>query len=163
MKNAEYLSPWVKRFLLEYLISIKNLSKNTQQSYRDTFRLLIPFISNKAHKSIEKLLVEDISNNIIKDFLCDLEAKRNCSIATRNQRLSALHSFAKFVGINSPEHADWCRLVMNIPFKRGARNLITYLAKSEMDTLLAAPDKNTVQGQRDYILLLFLSIVFFCY
>ena len=33
MKNTNYLSSWVKRFLLEYLISIRNLSKNTQQSY----------------------------------------------------------------------------------------------------------------------------------
>lgn len=156
MKNSEYLGFWVKRFLLEYLISIKNLSKNTQQSYRDTFRLLIPFASKKVHKSIEKLLVEDINNNIIKEFLLDLEKSRNCSVSTRNQRLSALHSFAKFVGINSPEHTEWCRHVMNIPPKKGERNLITYLAKPEMDALLAAPDKNTAQGMRDYILLLFL-------
>jgi len=156
MKNSEYLGPWVKRFLLEYLISIKNLSKNTQQSYRDTFRLLIPFASKKVHKSIEKLLVEDINNNIIKEFLLDLEKNRNCSVSTRNQRLSALHSFAKFVGMNSPEHTEWLRQVMNIPSKRGESNLITYLAKLEMDALLAAPDKNTAQGMRDYILLLFL-------
>lgn len=156
MKNSEYLGPWVKRFLLEYLISIKNLSKNTQQSYRDTLRLLIPFASKKVHKSIEKLLVEDINNNIIKGFLLDLEKNRNCSVSTRNQRLSALHSFAKFVGINSPEHTEWCRQIMNIPSKRGESNLITYLTKLEMDALLAAPDKNTAQGMRDYILLLFL-------
>ena len=158
MKNSEYLGPWVKRFLLEYLISIKNLSKNTQQSYRDTFRLLIPFASKKVHKSIEKLLVEDINSNIIKGFLLDLEKNRNCSVSTRNQRLSALHSFAKFVGINSPEHTEWCRQIMNIPPKRGESNLITYLTKLEMDALLAAPDKNTAQGMRDYILLLFLYI-----
>ncbi len=156
MKNTQYLSLWVKRFLLEYLISIKNLSKNTQQSYRDTFRLMIPFISTEAHKSIEKLLVEDISHNIIKEFLLYLEKNRNCSISTRNQRLSAIHAFAKFVGFNSPEHGEWCRQIMIIPFKKAQRTLITYLEKTEMDTLLNVPDKSTDQGRRDYILLLFL-------
>lgn len=156
MKNTEYLSIWVKRFLLEYLISIKNLSKNTQQSYRDTFRLIIPFTIKKTRKSVESLLVEDVSNNIVKEFLLNLEKNRNCSISTRNQRLSALHSFAKFVGLNSPEHAEWCRKIMSIPFKRGEPVLITYLEKFEMDTLLAGPDRTTDQGKRDYVLLLFL-------
>ena len=40
MRNQALLGPWIKRFLLEYLISVKNLSPNTQHSYRDTFCLL---------------------------------------------------------------------------------------------------------------------------
>jgi integrase/recombinase XerD len=156
MKTTLYVSPWIKRFLLEYLISIRNLSKNTQISYRDTFRLLLPFVAKKKKMSIDKLLVEDISPEIIKAFLTDLETKRSCSTATRNQRLSAVHAFAKFVGLNSPEHVEWCRVVQAIPFKRAKRTLITYLEKTEMDTLLNTPDRKTDQGRRDYALLLFL-------
>jgi len=156
MKTTLYLSPWIKRFLLEYLISIRNLSKNTQLSYRDTFRLLLPFAAKKKKRTIDKLLVEDITPDIIKAFLTELETVRNCSPSTRNQRLSAIHAFAKFIGINSPEHVEWCRQVQMIPFKRAKRTLITYLEKSEMDTLLNAPDRKTDQGRRDYALLLFL-------
>ena len=93
MKNTYYVSSWVKRFLLEYLITTRNLSKNTQQSYRDTFRLMLPFIANKAKKSIEKLIIDDISGEVIKDFLMDLETNRHCSLSTRNQRLAAIHAF----------------------------------------------------------------------
>lgn len=156
MKTTLYVSLWIKRFLLEYLISIRNLSKNTQISYRDTFRLLLPFVAKKKKTSIDKLLVEDITPEIIKAFLTELETGRNCSPSTRNQRLSAVHAFAKFVGLNSPEHVEWCRLVQTIPFKRAKRTLITYLEKSEMDTLLNTPDRKTEQGRRDYALLLFL-------
>ena len=95
MKNTNYLSVWVKRFLLEYLISIRNLSRNTQQSYRDTFKLLLPFIARKPKKAIDQLLVDDISSDRIKAFLLWLEKDRNCSLSTRNQRLAALHAFAK--------------------------------------------------------------------
>lgn len=156
MKNSNYLSTWVKRFLLEYLISIRNLSKNTQLSYRDTFRLLLPFIAKKTKKSVEKLFVDDISSDSIKDFLLNLEKNRNCSLSTRNQRLAAVHAFAKFIGLNSPEHVEWCRKIQIIPFKKTKRTIITYLEKSEMDALLNAPDKQTEQGNRDYALLLFL-------
>lgn len=156
MKTTSYLSHWIKRFLLEYLISIRNLSKNTQLSYRDTFRLLLPFATKKKKKSIDKLLVEDITPDIIKAFLAELETGRNCSPSTRNQRLSAIHAFAKFIALNSPEQVEWCRLVQTIPFKRAKRTLITYLEKSEMDNLLNAPDRKTEQGRRDYAILLFL-------
>lgn len=156
MKNTNYLSSWVKRFLLEYLISIRNLSKNTQQSYRDAFRLLLPFLASKARKSVDQLLVDDMSSDTIKAFLLHLEDNRHCSLSTRNQRLAALHAFARFVGFNSPEHTEWCRQIQLIPFKKAVRSLITYLNKAEMDALLNEPDKNTDQGKRDYILLLFL-------
>ena len=156
MKSDEYISSWIKRFLLEYLISIRNLSKNTQQSYRDTFRLMLPFIANKIKKPIDKLLVEDIDPDAVKAFLSDVEKNRGCSLSTRNQRLASVHAFAKFVGLNSPECIEWCRQVQMIPFKKTKRTLITYLEKSEMDALLNSPNQQTEQGKRDYTLLLFL-------
>ncbi|MBP6023824.1 tyrosine-type recombinase/integrase [Ferruginibacter sp.] len=156
MKDAQYLSPWIKRFLLEYLVSTRNLSKNTQLSYRDTLRLLLPFMAKKTKKAIDKLLVDDIGTTAIKAFLTELETNRNCSLSTRNQRLATIHVFAKFIGLNSPEHVEWCRQVQMIPFKKAKRTLITYLEKIEMDALLNAPDIQTTQGKRDHALLLFL-------
>lgn len=156
MKDTAFISGWIKRFLLEDLVSTKNLSKNTQLSYRDTFRLLLPFAAKKNKKAIDNLLVEEIGPAVVKGFLSEVETKRDCSVATRNQRLSAIHAFAKFVGMNSPEHVEWCRQVQMIPFKRAKRTLITYLEKSEMDALLDAPDQHSSQGRRDHALLLFL-------
>jgi integrase/recombinase XerD len=43
-----------------------------------------------------------------------------------------------------------------VPFKKGPRELVTYLEKSEMAALLAAPDPATAQGRRDHALLQFL-------
>jgi len=156
MKNKTFLSPFIKRFLLEYLISEKNLSRNTQHSYRDTIRLCVAFIAIKDHLSVDQLTIEDVSPEIVKKFLSDLESVRHCSIATRNQRLAAIHMLAQFIGSNSPEYLEWCRQIQMIPFKKTKKRLITYLDKSEMNGLLNAPDKNTFQGNRDYALLLFL-------
>ena len=156
MDNHNFLSPWIKRFLLEYLINIKNLSHNTQHSYRDTFRQYLPHAAKKARKPIDQLIIEDISSDGVKQYLLNIETKRKCSLATRNQRLAAIHAFAEFVGLNSPEHVDWCRLIRQIPFKKTSRSLITYLEKNEMDALLNAPDRSTDQGKRDYAILLFL-------
>ncbi|MGD0511526.1 MAG: tyrosine-type recombinase/integrase, partial [Candidatus Micrarchaeaceae archaeon] len=154
--NNSLLGSWIKRFLLEYLITVKNFSLNTQRSYRDTFCLLIPFLSRQAKKTVDQLEVEDISPERVKLFLLDLEQKRHCSISTRNLRLAAIHSMAQFIGINSPEHLHWCGIIKAVPFKKAPRSTITYLEKNEMDAILTAAEGISQQHRRDHALLLLL-------
>ncbi|MEW6737927.1 MAG: tyrosine-type recombinase/integrase [Acidobacteriota bacterium] len=150
------LGSWVRRFLLEHLVTVRNLSRNTQLSYRDTLILLLPFIVEKCGKKVDRLKVTDITPELVREFLLYLEQARGCSIATRNQRLTVIHALARFIRLNSLEHMQWCSQICNIPFKKAEKPLISYLEKNEMDALLAAPERNTVQGRRDYALLLFL-------
>jgi site-specific recombinase XerD len=77
-------------------------------------------------------------------------------VSTRNQRLAAIHAFARFIGTRSPEHLAWCAELTAIPFKKAAKGTLPYLEKPEMNALLAAPDRRTSQGARDHALLLFL-------
>jgi site-specific recombinase XerD len=153
---TEQLGSWIRRFLLDHLVTDRNLARNTQRSYRDTLALLIPFITGKLRKQADELIVFDLTAELVRLFLLDLEETRNCSIATRNQRLAAIHALARFIGAHSPEHIEWCGKIRTVPFKKAAKSLVTYLEKAEMDALLAAPDRKTAQGQRDYGLLLFL-------
>ena len=150
------LGPWVRRFLLEYLVTERNLARNTQRSYRDTLCLLIPFVAQHAQKEVDQISVIDISSDVVRLFLQHLEERRKCGVATRNQRLAAVHSLARFIGLHSPEHIVWCGQLRTIPRKRAPRSTITYLEKPEMDALLNAPDQSTDQGRRDHALLLFL-------
>lgn len=156
MADIGKLGPWVRRFLLEHLIGERNLSVNTQRSYRDTLALLIPFAAYQTHKKVDELTVADVSEKCVGGFLADLEGTRGCAISTRNQRLAAIHAFSHFVAAHSPEHIEWCGQIRAIPFKKCTTKLITYLEKPEMDALLAAPDLKTAQGQRDHLMLLFL-------
>ena len=156
MNNKSLLGPWVRRFLLEYAVSERNLAHNTQRSYRDTLSLLIPFVARKAGTQVERLTVINVSAEFVRLFLMDLEKTRGCSVTTRNQRLAAIHALARFIGIHSPEHIEWCGQIRAIAFKKTAKPLVTYLEKSEMDALLAAPDRTTAQGRRDYAVILFL-------
>ena len=156
MRDTSLLGPWVRRFLMEHMVSERNLARNTQRSYRDTLRLLLPAIARRARKPIDRLAVTDVSADRVRQFLSDLEEKRGCAIATRNQRLAAIHALARFIGLHAPELVEWCGQVRTVPFKKAPRALVTYLEKPEMDALLAAPDLTTAQGRRDHALLLFL-------
>jgi site-specific recombinase XerD len=156
MRDTTLLGPWIRRFLLEHLVGERNLAANTRHSYRDAMYLLIPFVSGRLHKPVDRLTVIDVSAQLVRDFLGDIETSRHCSIATRNQRLAAIHAFARFVGEHSPEHIEWCAQVRYVPYKKGTHAMIPYLDKQEIDALLDCPDRRTEQGRRDYALLLFL-------
>jgi site-specific recombinase XerD len=156
MADAKLLGSWVRRFLLEHLVSERNLARNTQQSYRDTLRLLLPFAARHSGKAIDRLHVGDLTAERICAFLLELEQQRGCAAATRNQRLAAIRSLAHFIGRRCPEAVSWCGEVRAIPFKKAPRPLVSYLEKAEMDALLAAPDVSGKQGRRDHAVLLFL-------
>lgn len=155
-KNNQYAGYWIRRFLCEYLVTVKNMSANTQKSYRDTFRLLLARASTRLRKSVDILLLEDLSPQLIKEFLLYLEEDRGCSVRTRNQRLAAVYALAKYVAMQSPEHVEWCRNIRAVPIKKTSKKLISYLEKDEMQRLLELPNRKTEQGWRDYVLLLFL-------
>ena len=156
MNDKTLLGPWVRRFLLEHLPAERNLARNTQHSYRDALTLLIPYAAAKLHQPVDRLQVVDVSADLVRLFLADLEQTRQCAITTRNQRLAAVHALARFVGEHSPEHIAWCGQIRSVPFKKASKTVIPYLEKPQMDALLAAPDRRTAQGRRDHALLLFL-------
>jgi site-specific recombinase XerD len=156
VKPDSLLATWIRRFLLEYVVKERNLSINTQCSYRDTMMLLLQFAATNLKKQPGDLAVLDLSKERLQEFLTYLEQKRSCSVRTRNQRLCAIHSLARFIEWHSPEHIVWATDVRAIPTKKGPHDLIPYLEKVEMDALLEIPDSDTVLGRRDYALLLFL-------
>jgi integrase/recombinase XerD len=156
MPDHALLGPWIRRFLLEYLVMQRNLSVNTRASYRDMLTILLPFAAGRLGKPVDRLLVIDLAPDLIRAFLADLEDTRHCSVATRNQRLAGIHALARFIGESSPEHVEWCTQIRLIPIKKTIQINITYLDKPEMAAILAAPDRTAPQGKRDYALLLFL-------
>src|SRR5229473_2826823 len=101
MRDASLLGPWIRRFLMEHMVHERNLARNTQRSYRDTLRLLLPTIARSARKPIDRLTVTDMSADRVRRFLNDLEEKQGCTIATRNQRLAAIHALVRFIGLRA--------------------------------------------------------------
>lgn len=103
MKQKDF-SYYVMRYLKHYLPHEKGLSKNTIESYRSCFVLLLMFCTNCKGISIETLCLEDLSIETTIDFLHWLEITRKCSTSTRKQRHAAICSFFKYVSTQKPSY-----------------------------------------------------------
>lgn len=143
----------LQAFLGEYLPMQRNLSAHTIRSYRDTMTLLLRFCRDQQGLAIERLHIAQLEAGLVTAFLTYLEAKRGCSIRTRNQRLAAIHAFARYLQVETPEHILHCQRLLAIPFKRYDRAALQYLSAEQMQLLLAQPDLRTPRGRRDATLL----------
>ena len=156
MANTHLIGPLVRRFLLEEVGIDRNLSVNTQRSYRDALRLLFHFLAERYAIEPTQVTVEHLTVDVVKSFLTYLEQERGNAIDTRNLRLTALHSLFRFVSRQIPELIDHATQIHRIAMRRTTQPTVTYLEKAEIDAVLATPDRHALQGQRDYALLLFL-------
>ncbi|MCU0621741.1 MAG: site-specific integrase [Gemmatimonadales bacterium] len=148
------LAGLLQPFFTERLQRQRAASPNTIAAYRDTFRLLLAFAQQRLRKLPSALEVAELDASLITAFLDSLERTRGNSVRTRNARLAAIHSFFRFVVLEEPALSATCQRVLAIPSKKATRTLITALSQPESAVLLAAPDRATWLGRRDYALLL---------
>jgi integrase/recombinase XerD len=148
------LAPTLEAFFTQRLVAQRRSSPNTIAAYRDTFRLLLGFVQRTTGTPPAKLELEVLDAGLIGAFLDHLEADRGVAITTRNARLAAIHSFFGFAALRHPEHAGLIQRVLAIPAKRTDRGPISYLTRTEIDAVLAAPDRSTRLGLRDHALLI---------
>jgi site-specific recombinase XerD len=147
------LSPCVNKFFNQYLQDIKGISPNTIRSYRDTFKLFLPFAARFYDIKIRSLRVEHISTELIITFLQDLEQKRKNCPKTRNTRLNTLKSFAKMIRLMYPDKRDLADRIINMPQKRFQKTLIGFLYQDEILKIFETVDLRRKEGFRDYTLL----------
>lgn len=143
----------IERFFREYLPTLRGTSRHTIRNYRDAIVLFLRFASTQKATAIEDLDLSDFTAQQVRAFLAFLEAERHNGVATRNARLAALHTFARFLVTEQPAHLAELQRVLGVPFKRGARNVpIEYLEPDEVEALLNSIDRSTPSGKRDYAL-----------
>lgn len=140
-------------YLSKYLPGTAGTSRNTILSYRDTFSLLLRFCSEDKAMTIEKITLKTLTRELIGEFLTWLETQRGCAVSTRNQRLSAIHSFFRYLQLEEPGHLFTCQQILSICMKRTARKVINYLTLDAVKTILDAPDTTCLMGRRDLVLL----------
>jgi integrase/recombinase XerD len=142
----------LQAFLTDYLPRQRALSPHTLHSYRDSLKLLLQFVAGKKTDP-SQLTMEHLTYEQIMAFLQNLETQRHNQVSTRNVRLSAIHSFFRFVAIHYPEYLVQAQRILSAPFKRMALREIHHLELAEIQAILQDIDRSTLAGRRDSVLL----------
>lgn len=143
----------VHYFFEQYLPRIKGYGPNTIKAYRDAFSLFLPFARDALATPINSLQVEQLTPDLIVNFLGWLEKKRKNGARTRNHRLAAIQSLAKMILYMYPDKRDIAVRILNIPKKRYHRNIVGFLYQEEILAVLDSVNLSSAQGFRDYTIL----------
>lgn len=152
-----------------------NYASQIVQAIRDSSALVL-LASNhtnvSGHVSNEVFLEEEkgipagkvtfsvLDSSIVDEFLSWIETTRGCSKQTRNQRLAALSSFAKFALRRDVVSAGaFSSCVLGTERKRASKRSgddVVFFLPEEMQILLSLPNRQTICGRRDVVLMSFL-------
>jgi site-specific recombinase XerD len=140
-------------FFHEWLVQQRNISHHTVLSYRDSWRLFLRFVAARKNKPVSQLGLTDLTESEVLAFLQYTEQERKTSIGTRNCRLAGLRSFFHFVADREPLVAGQCAEILRIPTKRAPQGTLCHLEDNEVSAILDQPNRSTIEGQRDHVLL----------
>lgn len=147
------LAPHLAAFLRERLPKERSASPHTCDAYAYAFQLLLSFAAEHLHTRPSALAVEQLEVSLVLAFLEQLENQRGNSARTRNARLAAVKSFARFLAYRVPSAADQVESLLAIPMKKTDERLVAYLDREEMQAVLDAPDPHSRDGIRDRAML----------
>lgn len=156
-RKKETFIDLLEHYFETYLPIARGLSESTIRSYKAAFRLLFEFLDTQKGIRPDKVDFPVLDQDTIASFLDWLEKERGCSIATRNQRLSALSAFSIYAQNRDYEAAAVFRnSVSRTPKKKAPRTGRNPFTREEVKLLFGLPDGNTDTGKRDRVLLCFM-------
>lgn len=148
------LQALVQGFFEEHLPTERNASRNTILAYRDALKLFLCHAGHQLGRDPEQLDHAALDVSVVRSFLEHLERKRSCGPRTRNQRLAAIKTFARYVASVAPEHLERCRRIREVTPARTDYVEVRYLDDDEVAKVVAASHRS--KGRRDRALLLLL-------
>jgi len=100
------LAPHLTAFLRDRLPRDRGASPHTCEAYAYAYQLLISFAANRLKTQPSALTIEQLDVPLVLAFLEELESTRGNSARTRNARLAAIRSFARFIEFRAPSCMD---------------------------------------------------------
>ena len=156
-KEAIALASKLGDFFRIYLPKQKCYSENTITSYKYAFNLFFDFLGSEKGIIMEKASLNCFSNEYVAEYLEWLYTERCNSASTCNQRLMALRSFGKYIGIKDFSQLSFYAEIKSVPMKKGVSRTIDFLSEAALKAILEQPNasKKTELRNRFFMILMY--------
>ena len=158
-KNNKFQAIEIARFTFDwiniYIPTLRTNSLHTVRSYRTAVNLYINYLENKGITD-KTFNAECFSVSCLNDWLIWLRQKRNCSNKTCNNRLAAIKSLLKYIGIrNSTYKVLYLEATVSVKRLRELKSKVQGMTKDAVRAILDIPNPSSKIGLRDIAIMSF--------
>lgn len=154
--NTPIFQVLLQNFFLQRMIQQRKFSAETINSYRDTFRIYLLFLSERFGINAISVELKHLDLEYIQEFCMYLEINRKNKAVTINNRLAAIRSFLQYVAEMAPEYSGIVKRAFMIPFQKHEIATMDFITKDEFNSMIETCNSNTSLGARDKLMLLVL-------
>lgn len=148
MKNLLFYQT-IRDFLLVYLPKQRGCSDNTVVAYRQAIKLFLNYLTIDKKCDLSHISFSDLTYSNVISFLDTMQASNRCGATTRNLRLYALKSFARYTGVIYPEPYSVYLEVSSIPTFKIGKKTVDFISEEAIKSILKQPDSHTKKGVRN--------------
>lgn len=153
-KHPTAFSRNIEDYLSVYAPNTLGVSDNTISSYSYTFVKYLDYREKNDSISPDELELEDFTAESVEAFLDWLEQDCNCKTVTRNQRLSAIHAFCRYLCRKEVRLLNQWQQILSVKEKKHAvKKVVDYLTVDETSAILKAVNTEDTSGKRDELML----------
>lgn len=154
LKKPTAFSRRLEDFLCVYAPQSVGASPNTLSSYSYTFVKYLSYRELKDCIPPDSFELDDFTADSVDAFLEWVENECGCKTVTRNQRLSAIHAFSKYLSRKEVQRLHQWSEILSIKEKKHAiRKVVDYLSIEETSAILKSVNATGEAGKRDSLLL----------
>lgn len=157
MKRASDSSVEIAKHIHEWLnvyvpFNVTN-SKHTLKSYKIAMSLYLSFLESQKKVDGHNFNAGCFKTEYIEEWLIWLVSQRQCSDATRNNRLASIRAFLKYLAKKDPKYLYLQQSASQIQRKRVTKKKVRSLSRDAVKAILEQPDQRNRTDRRDLTLL----------
>lgn len=142
----------LEAYFQQYLIKERGVSEQTVRAYGMAFKAYVEYNSTLGVKP-QRISLKDFGRTHVSGFLSWIESEKDNSTSSRNQRLSAMRSFAGFLMRDDPLHINQWGEIRSIPVKKSSHGIVNHLSIEGIAAVLQQIDTSTPMGRRNLTML----------
>jgi len=149
MKTNVFLK-YLRDYFTVYLPKQRICSPHTITACRQSWNMLLGFISEKYSVNLENISFEMLNRENITNFLDEMRLSKSWTASTYNQRLGCIRSFFKYAASADPIIVIYSSALSGIPPMKGSKTkIVNFMSQEAVKVFLRQPNYATRLGLRD--------------
>ena len=153
IKQNNDFSMILENYFTKHLSLERKFSTSTYNTYLIVIRQYLRYLSDIKDIRPKDISIYNFDKQTILNFLEYVETDLNCSIKTRNHKLTIINSFLEYAQSINPIYLDVYLKSKSVKLKKIKQEKMDFLTREELEVFMKTINIKTKNGYKHYVLI----------